>query len=366
MFYQLTLLFVIFSTYAISQSKIQTLYESKKFEKCIKLCEENLSQGIEKQKSLLFKSLILTEAQDEKYVYKNYDFPEYEALKCLKRIEDYQKKNMKDSFYKGYSRQIKQLRQRINETSDKLYNTGEHKQSLKLTKKLFEIYPDELLYTFYLARLFDFDYVKFSNKIDEIYENDYYNSLYELAENSGKHLKKSSKTELINALKTLIIQDNCDIQTASLFLVMYKRNHGGDDIFYDLENTFREKYWQIDMVIRVNEHRSTGYTCGDEDMKAMPPLILDNCLVTTTQKYAELCLKEKHFSHTGPDGSSPWKRASDEGCYADGENIAWGSSTVKGALNQWMNSTGHCKNIMGYHTKMGIGNAGTYWVQLFK
>ncbi len=76
--------------------------------------------------------------------------------------------------------------------------------------------------------------------------------------------------------------------------------------------------------------------------------------------------KENHYSHTGPDGKSPWTRASDEGCYSDGENIAAGYSTVAQVLSGWMHSPGHCKNIMGHHTRMGIGESGTYWVQMFR
>ncbi len=104
-----------------------------------------------------------------------------------------------------------------------------------------------------------------------------------------------------------------------------------------LSEQFQKRYWQIDMLVKLNEHRAKGYTCGNEKMHVQPPLILDNCLVRTTQKYSELMNKENHYSHTGPDGKSPWTRASDEGCYSDGENIAAGYSTVTQVLSGWMN-----------------------------
>ena len=134
----------------------------------------------------------------------------------------------------------------------------------------------------------------------------------------------------------------------------------------ELSEKFQKKYWQIDMLTRVNEKRASGYTCGGEEIGKKPPLVLSNCLVRTTQKYADTMKRENHYSHYGPKGDSPWDRAENEGCYADGENIAAGYLIVPDALNGWLHSPGHCKNIMGNHTHMGIGNSGTYWVQMFK
>ena len=54
---------------------------------------------------------------------------------------------------------------------------------------------------------------------------------------------------------------------------------------------------------------------------------------------------------------SPWARANAEGTSADAENIAWGYSSPQAAVNGWMNSYGHCLNIMGNHTVAGIGYA---------
>jgi tetratricopeptide (TPR) repeat protein len=359
-------LLLFFPFVSFSQTEMQKFYESKKYEKAIKLCEKNIKTGTEKQKSLLFKSLVLLDASDNKYILKTYEHPVYEAIKCIKRIESYRLKKPEDPFFPGYSRQLKYSVKKINTVSDSLYYAGDKKLSLKLMKKMIEIYPDEDVYLFKLARLYEFDLSAILYKHDNITEDDYYDKLYKVSKNSIKYLKKSSKKDLINALNILYDKDSCDLQAASCFLVMYKRNHGGDDKINEIQKNFQLKYWQIDMLIKVNKHRAKGYTCGDDEYKAKQPLILDNCLTRTTQKYAELCFKENHFSHTGPDGSSPWKRASEEGCYADGENIAWGSSSVNGALRQWMNSPGHCGNIMGSHTKMGIGEAGSYWVQLFK
>lgn len=74
-----------------------------------------------------------------------------------------------------------------------------------------------------------------------------------------------------------------------------------------------------------------------------------------------------HFSHTRPDGRTCFTVSSK----ANGENIASGSSTAAGVMDQWMNSEGHRANILdGSWNSVGIGcyrasNGVTYWVQLF-
>lgn len=47
------------------------------------------------------------------------------------------------------------------------------------------------------------------------------------------------------------------------------------------------------------------------------------------------------------------------------ENIAKGSPTPEGAMQQWMNSTGHRTNILGSFTSMGVGYINGHWVQVF-
>ena len=82
-----------------------------------------------------------------------------------------------------------------------------------------------------------------------------------------------------------------------------------------------------------------------------------------------------YFSHTSLDGRSPGTRITAAGYSwsAYGENIAAGQSTMDAAMNSWLNSPGHCKNIMNARYKdYGIGCAykssssyRTYWTQDF-
>ena len=150
-------LLILLPGFTFSQTKIQSLYESNKYEKCIKLCEENIKNGVEKQKSYLFKALVLLQSSNEKFITKSYEYPAYEAVKSLKKIETYHQKNPKDSFYKGFSRQIKQIIRSSNEYADSLYYANDQKYASRILKKLNEVYPKDPVYIFKLARLHKFD-----------------------------------------------------------------------------------------------------------------------------------------------------------------------------------------------------------------
>ncbi len=53
---------------------------------------------------------------------------------------------------------------------------------------------------------------------------------------------------------------------------------------------------------------------------------------------------------------------------AAGENIAGGNTTAAATMDQWMNSPGHCRNIMnGDYVNLGVGHVaeGALWTQVF-
>ena len=85
--------------------------------------------------------------------------------------------------------------------------------------------------------------------------------------------------------------------------------------------------------------------------------------------------EQNFFAHESPDGRSPFDRMEAAG-YAGSprsENIAAGNDTAEDTLDQWLNSDGHCANIMDtLATELGVGftenEAATYrtfWVQNF-
>ncbi len=78
-----------------------------------------------------------------------------------------------------------------------------------------------------------------------------------------------------------------------------------------------------------------------------------------------------YFSHTTPEGLSPFDRAGAAGIsYARAENIAYGQRDAAAVMDAWMNSAGHRANIVDCSlTKLGVGVAegpgGPWWTQLF-
>jgi uncharacterized protein YkwD len=76
------------------------------------------------------------------------------------------------------------------------------------------------------------------------------------------------------------------------------------------------------------------------------------------------------FSHTDPDGLSPFDRGDRAGVTVLGENIAYGQPDPASVMTAWMNSPGHRANILDCsYTKLGVGVAygpgGPWWTQDF-
>ena len=107
--------------------------------------------------------------------------------------------------------------------------------------------------------------------------------------------------------------------------------------------------------------------------QGLRPLYLSAELQAAAMDYAETMARENHFSHTGTDGSRAWTRAQQFGYSpsAIAENIGKGYKTEAAALEGWLTSSGHHKNIMGAYQHIGVGFAkdpyghGYLWVQMF-
>lgn len=81
----------------------------------------------------------------------------------------------------------------------------------------------------------------------------------------------------------------------------------------------------------------------------------------------------RNFSHTRPNGSDCFTVMRNKGRTC-GENIAAGHAAARETVEQWMNSSGHRKNILNPNFReLGVGYAYDrnsdykhYWVQLFR
>lgn len=97
-------------------------------------------------------------------------------------------------------------------------------------------------------------------------------------------------------------------------------------------------------------------------------------LAKVARAHSQDMLSRNFFSHTNPDGKSPFDRIKASGISyrSAGENIAAGQRTPEEVVEAWMNSDGHRANILNSsYTKLGVGYVsgngayGTYWTQNF-
>ncbi|MBL4684255.1 MAG: CAP domain-containing protein [Nannocystaceae bacterium] len=130
----------------------------------------------------------------------------------------------------------------------------------------------------------------------------------------------------------------------------------------------------MDVLEIVNMHRASGYNCGSGgSFGPAAALTMQPNLRCAARVHSKDMDTRNFFAHDNPSGESPFDRMGmAEYSYSTaGENIAAGSADAVGTMNQWMNSSGHCVNIMNpSFTEIGVGyhpggQYGTLWTQTF-
>lgn len=123
----------------------------------------------------------------------------------------------------------------------------------------------------------------------------------------------------------------------------------------------------------VNVARATARSCGGQRFHAAPALALNPLLSNAALAHSRDMAQHRHFNHQGKDGRAVGDRARDAGYRWTriGENIATNFATPEGVVAGWLDSPGHCANLMspGF-TEMGaayaVNEKGTvYWTQVF-
>ena len=118
----------------------------------------------------------------------------------------------------------------------------------------------------------------------------------------------------------------------------------------------------------VNEVRKKGCQCGDTYYYPAPVVTWNSQLEAAAYEHSEDMYANKYFDHIAPDGSNGGLRIEQAGYnwMTYGENIAVGFRSEKEVIDGWLQSPGHCKNIMNKSFKeMGVARVGTYWTQEF-
>jgi uncharacterized protein YkwD len=111
-------------------------------------------------------------------------------------------------------------------------------------------------------------------------------------------------------------------------------------------------------------------------MPPVAPIVMESHLLQAARCHSLDMGVHAYFDHNSQDGRTPWNRIAQAG-YTNaawqGENIAAGYATPSAVVTGWMNSPGHCSNIMSANFKdTGLGYAlvsgspyQSYWTEDF-
>ena len=128
-----------------------------------------------------------------------------------------------------------------------------------------------------------------------------------------------------------------------------------------------------EMLIAVNAARANARSCGSRGHFASAPALVLQCqLKNAAQGHSDDMATNNFFSHTSSNGLRLGNRVSNAGYNYSmtGENIAVGYNSVDAVMSGWLQSDGHCANLMTQsYTDFGLGLAAAgsrlYWTQNF-
>jgi len=128
---------------------------------------------------------------------------------------------------------------------------------------------------------------------------------------------------------------------------------------------------ELGVLELVNQRRAEGANCGPEgSFGPAPPVGLAPGLICAARVHSLDMAVRGFFDHTNPDGESPFDRMGYAGYsyITAGENIARGQNSAAAVMDAWMNSPGHCRNIMSPDfAELGVGaiSGSFHWTQVF-
>ncbi len=125
------------------------------------------------------------------------------------------------------------------------------------------------------------------------------------------------------------------------------------------------------MVAELNAARRRAPACGGKAMDPVAALDWSPALGTAARAHARDMAANDFLDHAGSDGRRVDRRASDAGYEwrAIGENVGAGARDVAQAVDHWLGSPDHCRNLLnGDYSEFGAACAsapdsryGTYW-----
>ena len=121
---------------------------------------------------------------------------------------------------------------------------------------------------------------------------------------------------------------------------------------------------EAEVVELVNAIRAEPQTCGQSERAAVGPLEHMPLMRCASRLHAWDQQYRGYYDHYCPDGYGPGYRMSKTGAGSSAaENIYMTMMGPQGTVQGWMNSPGHCNNIMnGSYSRIGVGRYGGHWV----
>jgi len=115
----------------------------------------------------------------------------------------------------------------------------------------------------------------------------------------------------------------------------------------------------------INSYRTSDCNCGTAgNFASTTPVKWNDTLELAAKIHATDMYVNHFFNHTGSDGSSMSDRIKRLGYNwkTCGENIGKGYINEEQVVKGWINSPGHCSNIMNPDfTEIGMARVGDYW-----
>ena len=121
------------------------------------------------------------------------------------------------------------------------------------------------------------------------------------------------------------------------------------------------------MLRLINEQRTAGCKCGDTDMPPVPAVQWNRLLAKAAYEHSVDMNTHRTLNHTSFDGRSPDQRIKATGYNPANwaENIAVGYANEQSVIKAWLQSKGHCTNIMNKNlTEVGVGREANYWTMV--
>lgn len=125
---------------------------------------------------------------------------------------------------------------------------------------------------------------------------------------------------------------------------------------------------------QINAARAAGRQCGGRRMPPAPPLRWDSALQSVAAGHSRDMARRNYFDHRSPEGRTVRDRVARTPYKTKvvGENLAGGDRQVRGAVQGWLESPGHCENLMNpQFSQVAVACVGqpgsqwgTYWTML--